>query len=120
MFCVTFSKDGEHILSGGDDKKISEWEVPEDALPDAKASFHLDSYNAISTCFPQILPMYPTARHACITGDLSKAEDLLTQRITADPNNYNTYASRSLVMARKFDWNCALDDALKVRCAEPS
>jgi WD40 repeat protein len=31
--CVTFSTDGRHILSGGDDMKISEWAVPEDALP---------------------------------------------------------------------------------------
>jgi WD40 repeat protein len=28
--CVTFSVDGKHILSGGGDKMISEWVVPED------------------------------------------------------------------------------------------
>ncbi|KAG0693965.1 WD40-repeat-containing domain protein [Suillus ampliporus] len=30
--CVTFSADGRHILSGGVDKKISEWPASEDAL----------------------------------------------------------------------------------------
>lgn len=29
--CVTFSIDGKHILSGGGDKEISEWAVPDDA-----------------------------------------------------------------------------------------
>lgn len=32
--CVTFSKDGKHIISGDRDNKISEWAVPEDALLD--------------------------------------------------------------------------------------
>jgi WD40 repeat protein len=31
--CVTFSADGKQILSGGRDKKVLEWTVPEDALP---------------------------------------------------------------------------------------
>ncbi|KAG1723257.1 uncharacterized protein EDB91DRAFT_1173215 [Suillus paluster] len=30
--CVTFSIDGRRILGGGEDKKISVWAVPEDAL----------------------------------------------------------------------------------------
>ncbi|KIK37719.1 hypothetical protein CY34DRAFT_444959 [Suillus luteus UH-Slu-Lm8-n1] len=29
VFCVTFSADSKHVLSGGVDKKISEWEVPQ-------------------------------------------------------------------------------------------
>ena len=29
VYCVTFSTDGKHIFSGGDDKKISQWAVPE-------------------------------------------------------------------------------------------
>jgi WD40 repeat protein len=34
VFCVTFSMDGKHILSGGQDSMISKWEVPslEDSL----------------------------------------------------------------------------------------
>jgi WD40 repeat protein len=35
--CVTFSTDGKHILSGGLDKKISQWAVPS---LDSKACFH--------------------------------------------------------------------------------
>jgi WD40 repeat protein len=35
---VTFSVDGRHILSGGQDKKISEWEIPK--VANSKASFH--------------------------------------------------------------------------------
>jgi WD40 repeat protein len=37
--CVTFSVDGKHILSGGDDEKISEWELPKQFIV-PKASFH--------------------------------------------------------------------------------
>jgi WD40 repeat protein len=32
VYCVAFSTDGNHILSGGEDTKILEWRVPEDAL----------------------------------------------------------------------------------------
>jgi len=35
---VTFSSDGRHILSGGNDNKISEWAVPKNA--NSKASFY--------------------------------------------------------------------------------
>ncbi|KAG2340335.1 WD40 repeat-like protein [Suillus weaverae] len=35
--CLTFSADGKHILSGGDDNKISEWAAKG---VNAKASFH--------------------------------------------------------------------------------
>jgi WD40 repeat protein len=37
-YTVTFSVDGRHILSGGPDKKISEWEIPRGAH--AKVGFH--------------------------------------------------------------------------------
>jgi WD40 repeat protein len=35
---LTSSSDGKHILSGGDDKKISDWTVPSNA--NSKASFY--------------------------------------------------------------------------------
>jgi WD40 repeat protein len=38
LYSVTFLVDGRHILSGGRDNKISEWEVPTDA--NLKASYH--------------------------------------------------------------------------------
>jgi hypothetical protein len=63
----------------------------------------------------QILSMSMTILNACTTGNLSTAEDLLTQEIDSDADNYNSYANRSFVMAQKLDWDSALHDALKVR-----
>ncbi|KAJ8594796.1 hypothetical protein M405DRAFT_440608 [Rhizopogon salebrosus TDB-379] len=48
------------------------------------------------------------------------AEDLLTQEIDSDADNYNSYANRSFVMARKPDWGSALHDALKSVNIQPS
>ncbi|KAG2346036.1 HET-domain-containing protein [Suillus weaverae] len=68
----------------------------------------------------QILAINTTARNACITGDLATADRLLTQEINTDSNDYNSYANRSFVMARKADWDRALDDALKSIKIQPS
>jgi tetratricopeptide (TPR) repeat protein len=103
MRCVTFSLGGEYILSGGGDKKISEWAVLEDILPTSKN-----------------IAIHTTARNACISGDLLLAEELLTQEIDSDPNNYTSYANRSFVMARKQDWDHALRDALMSISIQPS
>jgi hypothetical protein len=67
----------------------------------------------------QILTIDTTSRDACISGDLLTAEKLLTQDISADSNDYNSYANRSFVKARNSDWDCALEDALDVRCTVP-
>jgi hypothetical protein len=77
----------------------------------------LEPYNAMQACFMQMLAMNTVVRNACINGDLPTAEELLTQEIDANDNDYNSYANRSVVMARKLDWDHALDDATKVRCA---
>jgi hypothetical protein len=61
----------------------------------------------------QIVAITPT-RDACLTGDLSTAEELLTQEIHANANDHTSYAHRSFVMARKHAWDRALDDATKV------
>ncbi|KAG2356044.1 hypothetical protein BDR07DRAFT_1424294, partial [Suillus spraguei] len=74
--CVTFSLDGKHILSGGGDGMISEWAVPH----------------------PKILAI-TTARNACVNGDLSTAEELLTQDININPINHTSYCHRSFIMA---------------------
>jgi hypothetical protein len=58
--------------------------------------------------------MKTAVRNACISGDLPTAEDLLTQEIDANGDNYRSYANRSIVMARKLDWDHALHDANKV------
>jgi len=58
--------------------------------------------------------MKTAVRNACISGDLPIAEDILTQEIDANGDNYRSYANRSIVMARKLDWEQALHDANKV------
>ncbi|OAX39581.1 hypothetical protein K503DRAFT_799531 [Rhizopogon vinicolor AM-OR11-026] len=63
--------------------------------------------------------MNTTVRTACINGDLSTAEELLMQEI-ANGENYRSYADRSIVMARKLDWDHALDDATKSISIQPS
>jgi WD40 repeat protein len=40
VHCVTFTADGKRILSGGDDKKVSEWTIPEHAFKDSKVSVY--------------------------------------------------------------------------------
>ncbi|KIK41304.1 hypothetical protein CY34DRAFT_218665 [Suillus luteus UH-Slu-Lm8-n1] len=99
---ISFSVDGRHILSGGGDNnlKISEWAVPK--------SFH-----------SKILAI-TTARHACVMGDLSTAEELLAQDIHTDANDHTSYAHRSFVMARKHNWDHALEDAIKSISIQPS
>ncbi|KIK40720.1 hypothetical protein CY34DRAFT_806895 [Suillus luteus UH-Slu-Lm8-n1] len=97
---VTFSVDGRHILSGGTHNKISEWAVPKDA-------------------HSKILAIN-TARDACITGDLPNAEELLSQDIHTDTNDYTSYAHRSFIMSRKHAWDHALEDAIKSISIQPS
>ncbi|KIK34388.1 hypothetical protein CY34DRAFT_812957 [Suillus luteus UH-Slu-Lm8-n1] len=100
LYSVMFSVDGRHILSGGDDNKISEWKVPNGAHAKILAT--------------------TTARDACITGDLPTAEVLLSLDIHTDANNYTSYAHRSFVMARKHAWDHALEDAIKSISIHPS
>jgi hypothetical protein len=61
-----------------------------------------------------------TAHDACITGDLPTVEELLTQEIHTDANDYTSYAHRSFVMARKHAWDHALEDAIKVNYIDSS
>ncbi|KAG1793194.1 uncharacterized protein HD556DRAFT_525963 [Suillus plorans] len=140
--CVTFSVDGNHILSGGGDNTISEWAVPQgthpktiaittarDAYIDGDLStdeelptqdITMDANNHNSYAHRSKILAITTARNACIDGDLSTAEDLLTQDVNNDPNNHTSYAHRSFVMARKHDWDCALRDAMNSINIEPS
>ncbi|KAG2090800.1 hypothetical protein BD769DRAFT_1395733 [Suillus cothurnatus] len=61
----------------------------------------------------ELLTITKTTYTASITGDLFTAEKVLTRDITADAKNFASYANRSFIMARKFDWNNALQDATK-------
>ncbi|KAG2147458.1 uncharacterized protein EDB93DRAFT_1147372 [Suillus bovinus] len=101
---VTFSTDGKHILSGGKDKRISKWAIPEDALPKSK-----------------LFTVNTAIRNAFITGDLFTAESLLTEAIYAEKKtNYISYANRSFLMAQKSEWDCALEDARTSLSIQPS
>jgi tetratricopeptide (TPR) repeat protein len=115
--CVTFSMDGNLILSGDNDKQVSEWAVPKDVLlKDA-----LKAQVAKAQCYDlKILAIDMTIRNACITGDLTTAEQLLTQEIDVDANSCTSYANRSFVMARQLDWDRALHDANKSVSIQPS
>lgn len=77
--------------------------------------------SSVTGDLPHLLAMSTEPRNACITGDLKTAEELLTQEIQGgDVNDHESYANRSFVMARKYDWDHALQDALKVRFADSS
>jgi hypothetical protein len=58
--------------------------------------------------------MKSAVRNACIVGDLPAAEKILGLDIDADANDHTAYASRAFVMARKRDWDQALQDAFQV------
>ncbi|OAX39467.1 WD40 repeat-like protein [Rhizopogon vinicolor AM-OR11-026] len=130
--CVTFSMDGKYVITGGQDKKISVWAVPEHAWPEdvpkdeAKNQIQdsdtgtqnsdteaPDSDIEVQGSETKILAMNTKVRKACISGDLPTAEELLTQETNVSSDNYRSYANRSVVMARKLDWDHALNDATK-------
>ncbi|KAG2356034.1 hypothetical protein BDR07DRAFT_1424360 [Suillus spraguei] len=85
---------------------------------------HVLAADVASPCVTEDLPHNPAMdimltintepRNACLTGDLPTAERLLTQEIEGiNVNNHQSYANRSFVMARKHDWDHALQDALE-------
>jgi WD40 repeat protein len=49
MFRVAFSVDGRSIFSGGRDKKISQWEIPEDVLTAAESDPLASAKNEVTT-----------------------------------------------------------------------
>jgi hypothetical protein len=60
--------------------------------------------------------MLVTVRNTHIIEHLPTAEELEND---IDGNNHNSYANRSLLMARKADWDNALHHALTVRYSYP-
>ncbi|KAJ8595030.1 hypothetical protein M405DRAFT_871979 [Rhizopogon salebrosus TDB-379] len=121
--CIRYSP--KQIFGGGDDNKISEWTVPEDALPQDTPQEQVPEDTLPENASEEqpktkILSMASTVRNAYILGHLPTVEELLTQDINVDGNNHNSYANRSLLMARKGDWDNALDDALMSISIQPS
>jgi WD40 repeat protein len=53
VICVTFTLDSKHVLSGGEDSKLSEWAVPLDALQGDEQELQQAS-SRIFTCPPAI------------------------------------------------------------------
>ncbi|KAG1784769.1 uncharacterized protein HD556DRAFT_1314791 [Suillus plorans] len=64
--------------------------------------------------------MNSTVRNACIAGDWPTAEKVLNVDIYTDASDHTAYANRAFVMARKCDWNQALQDAIQSVSIQPS
>jgi len=62
-----------------------------------------------------MLSINTSVHNACLTRDLSSAQQLLIQQIISDQNTHNAYANRAFISAQKCDWDDALHDALQVR-----
>ncbi|OAX32038.1 WD40 repeat-like protein, partial [Rhizopogon vinicolor AM-OR11-026] len=133
MYCAAFSVDGKYILCGGMDHNITEWAVPEyvgledtskeqasdDSLPMDAPEGQVTN-KARRNSHTKVLSINTTVRDACLTRDLYSAEEMLTQQIDADGNDYNSYANRSFVMSRKLEWDHALHDAVRSISVHPS
>jgi hypothetical protein len=63
----------------------------------------------------QVLFTNSKSRNACIVRDWPTAEKALNLDIYTNPNDHIAYANRAFVMARKSNWDHALQDAIKVR-----
>ncbi|KAG1732290.1 hypothetical protein EDB19DRAFT_1290815 [Suillus lakei] len=48
VFCVAFSVDGRSIFSGGENKEVSQWEIPEDVLAAAESDSPSSAKNEIN------------------------------------------------------------------------
>ncbi|KAG2055120.1 WD40 repeat-like protein, partial [Suillus hirtellus] len=122
--CVTFSANGKHVLSGGVDRKISEWPISEDALPENGSKDGLMKEQAMHQAQGysdfKVLAMNSTVRNACIAGDWPTAERVLNSNIYNDTNDHTAYANRAFVMARKCDWDQAFRDAIRSVNIQPS
>ncbi|KAG2055122.1 WD40 repeat-like protein [Suillus hirtellus] len=122
--CVAFSANGKHVLSGGVDKKISEWPTSEDTLPEdgskdglmkEQATHQAQAYSDF-----KVLAMNSTVRNACIAGDWPAAFKVLHRDIYTDTNDHTAYANRALFRARRCEWDQALQDAIQSISIQPS
>lgn len=109
--CVTFSKDCRYIFSGGDDLKISQWELPSTGLVMASTQAWTKTTTEVVETKVEIFTMSETAQAACITGDFSAAVEIFTQEIKENSSNHVCYGHRAIALAREHNWDAALEDA---------
>ncbi|KAG1789016.1 uncharacterized protein HD556DRAFT_1275673, partial [Suillus plorans] len=81
-----------------------------------------ESLQEPGSCSSFIIPtLTNTAGHdAWMAQDLCTAEKLLTKEIDADHNNHHVFGGRSVMRARRFKWDNALQDALISIAIQPS
>lgn len=115
VFCVTFTLDSKHVLSGGNDGKVLEFTVPQDALQGDEQKLQQARDAELN-----ILAIHTAARSACLESNPLAAVELLTQEIDADPNKHTPYANRSFVRSRVNLWEPALRDADQSIAIKPS
>ncbi|KIK44029.1 hypothetical protein CY34DRAFT_11345 [Suillus luteus UH-Slu-Lm8-n1] len=115
VFCVTFTLDSKHVLSGGNDGKVLEFTVPQDALQGDEQKLQQARDAELN-----ILAIQTAARSACLGSNPLAAVGLLTQEIDADPDKHTPYANRSFVWSRVNGWNPALRDADQSIAIKPS
>ncbi|KAG2055118.1 WD40 repeat-like protein [Suillus hirtellus] len=120
--CVTFSANGKHVLSGGVDKKISEWPTPEDALPEDGSKDGLMKEQATHQA-----QAYPDFKAGSNPRLLQRNVNMIyagrcyeLDNIDVDANDHIAYTNRAFVMARKCDWDQALQDAVRSVSIQPS
>jgi WD40 repeat protein len=58
VYCVAFSVDGRSIFSGGFDKTISQWEIPEDVLAAAESDSLVSERNKVTTPNCDFIPFH--------------------------------------------------------------
>nr|AFB76151.1 hypothetical protein [Suillus grevillei] len=147
VYSVTISPNEELLVSGDDDGVVSLWSIKsileqhdaeERILEDERLRLLFGSdtqlpvmvrgHNNINDeptgethfLFDRVLGINMTVHNASIAGGLHLDEELLTRETDADGNNHDTYADRSVVRARNFEWESALQDAVKSIAIQPS
>ncbi|KAG1894345.1 WD40-repeat-containing domain protein [Suillus fuscotomentosus] len=107
----------EHICDNINHKEPS---VDQDSTCDS-SDFH-DALSSISDDQDLLFDIFAIRKTVRNSWDLHIIEDLLTHEIEfdEDDNRCDTYANRSIVRARKFEWDDALQDAVKSIAIQPS
>lgn len=94
--CVTFSIDGKYILSGGRDKMISEWAVPEDAntmitIKDLAtcSTCIVEGFRASTRVFRRLTPVLTTTPHTPINAQTHNWDQALDDATKLSPERFD-------------------------------